>query len=1242
MWDALPPVVSVVTAADELHGISLAGRATGMICEGNGSNCHAGPAAAASTASGSRPSTAQASSAMTPRSATHVSGEWSLSLGGPPRGLTARAGQLLPVTASAGAAVSTSASAPTSAGGSWREHRTTASNTAASDTAAPSTLLQPQPQPPTLPSSHDDEARWARPAASPSHRATHAPPPSAAAATGAAQEFAAPPSPAAASAHTSESGHEALRRHSRSPGMSLLWSSAPAGDTVADTVADAPRSPSVSSTGTSGFHAVHLPFSPSERPVSAWSPSASGRSAAPPWAMVNPFADVHQRRPGSPATAVSAQAQSLRRPASALWQLHPPPPPPNVGTSSSSSSAAAAAAMASVRPPSSLLEGRWAAGDAAAPSTHHRPSPPGASPAHPQAHVHSHHLAATATELRCSDHANASISSVSPPVLHRSASSRSPPPPLFTAPPTQRAHPFGVMNRSRSGGNASPAPPPDALVGAMAPVDHNQSFYMGTTGNDNLRRSFFFPVAPHDGIAGGQDADADTAAAADPYCSPTAYQTPPTFSGSGGSGSAQQLRPVPVPPSAAAQRTTTATTASAPPPLTLVPHSSSSAWPSTGQPLPADTSAASQCVSLSLSTAPLHVSLGELRSPPSGVLAGDASCRTGVSNSSFISPTLANSHWRHRFDDSVLDGERPSLALLPDSTAQRAARGAAAATPGSGAARTAAAASAHRTASTPAAAAAAAARETPAPAYLVDWEQSLAAFQSRAESYYVFKNSCTETYLTLIEHDVDRFLVCYFSGGALRPEESVQTALAGRAGAIAARAPLVPGNGGGGVVGNVAGGGLQKMLQGSKALQKLSETGSKWLTRVGSNLRRASATPAPRYSEPQSPLASSAATVAALAAAPDTWSTPTTIRPAGGAVATAASTLPSHADVYAANPLGVQAAMLSGATFSTSAAGQLTSSASRDSVSSSAGTGQLSPTFPAAPSAGCSSAASTVASSPYPAPVSAEEAELRCIRQLGPFVANVVPETYMDVRPSGDVMAQVQRNHAILLHALQHVLVTDGDSRGASPATDDSPLPPAALTNMPSPVSSSAHANSSTVAPLSSLAGLVSQRLRDGLLLPTIHATWRDYLTPLECKVGELAHIADANIDPILRRLRELSGGDDDEAVLTSPSPTTSAGERAACAALRASREAAVSRLSRLLRGDAEYLSAIHTMDDEFVENGAAWRERGSRMRQRGAALSDYVPVYGLVLSRLHRLEMEHRTVLELWGGSSAVRVQRA
>lgn len=56
-------------------------------------------------------------------------------------------------------------------------------------------------------------------------------------------------------------------------------------------------------------------------------------------------------------------------------------------------------------------------------------------------------------------------------------------------------------------------------------------------------------------------------------------------------------------------------------------------------------------------------------------------------------------------------------------------------------------------------------------------------------------------------------------------------------------------------------------------------------------------------------------------------------------------------------------------------------------------------------------------------------------------------------------------------------------------------------------------------------------------------------------------------------------------------------------------------------------------MDDEFIENGEAWRKRSAAMRGSRVALSDYVPVYGLVLSRLHRLEIEHRTVLELWCG---------
>lgn len=901
-------------------------------------------------------------------------------------------------------------------------------------------------------------------------------------------------------------------------------------------------------------------------------------------------------------------------------------------------------------------------------------------------------------------------------------------------PPTPREHPHPGGGAERANvGAGSPRKVLDGSVCSATLPNHNHSFYMGTAGNDNLSRGFLFPLTSSCGAAvaadGVEDASVMSAGGGGPtpaamfhvhspsvaWGRPAGQTTPPMAPvGSNGvaaygvsdPGPSSEATPIladtyrsltlfELPPLQYASQLLQGQPPShqphprlqQPPQVPPTPAATTLPWPEPHQTIlcrspqmpslnealagltqPLNVSRASamgRCSSLNQSPSPQQLSTGHSRSlSVNGAAAAEASRDAGVTSSSFISPTLANLKWQCRFEGSLSGTE--NAIELPDSSEQ--VTGCTAAAPATGDGRGSASSRPSLSMSD--------AKPAPRPAYIVEWEQSLIAFQSRAESYYTFKNSCTEAYLTLIEHNVDRFLVCYFSGGVIKPERSLQEALASRAGAVANTSTHLFGGTGAGNLdakrpgGHVASGaGIQKMLQGSRALQRLSETGSKWLTKIGVNLRRTTATPAPVFSEPQTVLMNAdpahratpafASTVASPlrsmgAGSPDCRTTPMTIGAAGAATAAVESGVlePTYTSLCAADPFG--------ASLTPSAApGPLPPPATHDSFSS-ASTSPL-PLSPTLPHIGATKAAGTGAvtmAAAFPARVSAEEAELHCLRRLGPYVANVVPETFMDARPSDGVLDQVRCNYAILLHTLQHVLLDANGSGGrvadaSSPLADSTPPSPTPFTG---PVGSPGRTG---------MDWLVSQRIRQGLLLPTIQATWRDYLTPLKGKVQELTQIAKMSIDPILEGLQTPRGAGatggaaavplmapaspcpvlrhDSTAAATPFTKEVSASfvamtdaERAAREALRASWEGPISRLIRLLRGDEEYLVTIQTMDTEFVESGAAWQESSAQLRLRGAALSDHVPVYGLVLSRLHRLEMEHRTVLELWGGGAA------
>ncbi|RNF01931.1 hypothetical protein TraAM80_06735 [Trypanosoma rangeli] len=129
--------------------------------------------------------------------------------------------------------------------------------------------------------------------------------------------------------------------------------------------------------------------------------------------------------------------------------------------------------------------------------------------------------------------------------------------------------------------------------------------------------------------------------------------------------------------------------------------------------------------------------------------------------------------------------------------------------------------------------------------------------------------------------------------------------------------------------------------------------------------------------------------------------------------------------------------------------------------------------------------------------------------------------------------------------------------------------------------------------------------VQKSLLGPIVRGVWDQSLSSLRKSARELLEVAQQNVWPPLEYLflRQRRGD----------------------AAVWRERRAKYDRIVAALQDDLKYLHTIHEMDREVIEG---------QMQARQAAeegLSDYVPVSGLVLSRLHRLENEHRTVLEFW-----------
>ncbi|CAJ1026108.1 hypothetical protein Q4I30_004078 [Leishmania utingensis] len=1339
MWATLPPVVSVVTAADELTGVSVAAHTSGMLCESNTGSC---PPFTTAATRRSRPYTADASSVMSPCNASLVSDEHSASLNGSQSGYFHHTA-FPPAAVGDGAACETAVPvAPSTVGRPWSR-------------LAP---LGSQDATPPLRQLHLERSSFS-PLASP--RPVEAPTP-------------APSSPAADFISESLTSRRAAAFPSkgvpdcglsRSPGAYLSMSVVPV---------DTRPSPTLVSPCASSFHLVQPSFCTFEQTVVAAAAKNPARGAAYVSAVMRPSESLCAAPKSTPPPTSSDAMVGLGHPAPtgaagspnatymavnsfqgwsrvpftapvptiAAGDVGAPPgavieseaqnnqalvplvcPPCPTPAPHASAIVSGGALKHSSTPVSPLLNARGSTGCPASVSaalrtpfsmtpvclscspprhqgegllSHSRHAPPlsvwgvggaslnstgtaftvatagGMTALSPQTPPQIQHFASA--KLSSSGSTNTSIGDVGH-VHFQALGQPHSPPSLHSPSPRLSSHPS-------VGARTSPTQPDDSFISITLP-NHNQSFYTGTAGRDSLHRSFLFPLNSP-GVtavaAGGvaysvSDAGPSLEAGSilvDPFCSPALFELPELQPAS------QQLQgPQPShQPHPQLQQplliTPTAAAALSPPGPHLTVFSRSPQLASLDEALQPYASARDRCSSLSQSPALLQLSTCDLQS--SSVAAGaEASRNESVRNTSFFSPTVANLQWRCRFGES-LSGSEKTLAF-PDRRLQMT---------GSSAASAAAGCRCDGASAKPSSMSISNSKLTPRPAYIVEWEQSLIAFQNRAESYYTFKNTCTETYLTLIEHNVDRFLVCYFSGGVIRPEKSLQEALTSRSGPAVSTAAHVLGwtnavrstakEPSASVAG---GGGIQKMLPGSKTLLRLGETGSKWLTKIGANLRRTAETPTPVSRESQTPLMSagpaSRATVTSADAvvspqrclgedSSDCGTASMTVGAAGaGVTAMGGGVLgPTCTGPCDTDPFGAHMTP-------NTVPGRPTLPETRDSIPS---TSTSRPPLP--PQQHTELTADTCSTAPtndmaFLEPVTAEEAEMQCLRQLGPYVANVVPETFMDARPCDGVLDQVRRNYAILLHTLQHVFLNpDGRSRRAAdtslPRVDQAPSSPAALTPTPLPTAATGLVDSSHS---TAMDGLISQRIRHGLLLPTIQATWRDYLTPLECKAQELVQIAKTIIGPILGQLQapcDTSATCSAAAVSLSapvspvrdlpcdlPAAVTTLAEgtsvlanattntdRSARETLRASWVDPVSRLIRLLGGDEEYLATIHRMDDEFVENGKAWQECSAQMRLPNMALSDYVPVYGLVLSRLHRLEMEHRTVLELWGGSAA------
>lgn len=316
------------------------------------------------------------------------------------------------------------------------------------------------------------------------------------------------------------------------------------------------------------------------------------------------------------------------------------------------------------------------------------------------------------------------------------------------------------------------------------------------------------------------------------------------------------------------------------------------------------------------------------------------------------------------------------------------------------------------------------------------------------------------------------------------------------------------------------------------------------------------------------------------------------------------------------------------------------------------------------------------------------------------YTANAVPEDYIDRRPSGHALRCIIENYPILMHTLKHLIPPTAQQEKLPPLPQQSTAAVLTGNALSQPLYGSVPhmANANTASTASALsprdAGPIPEQqqqqqqlnsvalaltiiadptahlrysARDQaaiggrLLLPAIAAVWREYLQPLRDKLEETIALADRCVSLLLQYQQQQQ-----QQLNSSSSPAVFAEQQREC-----------ERMHGSLDADLAYICTIRNMDTEFV--GEYHRCRQAQQQQQegsessstptadvgvsnstttttttttatafasgltGASagqLSDHVPVYGLVMSRLHRLEMEHRTVLELWAAGSVKMVR--
>lgn len=444
---------------------------------------------------------------------------------------------------------------------------------------------------------------------------------------------------------------------------------------------------------------------------------------------------------------------------------------------------------------------------------------------------------------------------------------------------------------------------------------------------------------------------------------------------------------------------------------------------------------------------------------------------------------------------------------------------------------------------------------------LDELERTVNAFQARFDSYKVFKNSCTESYLGEIEQAVDQFLVMHYNP-----------------------------NNGTGEHGSYGAGGGPTDRRGSQtpamgtAMTNLTKAGAKllYLLKGGSSGGGSASIPG-----------GSGMTTPAPAPSSRSPSTSTTMTAASAGQPPMVNPFQAKSPSASVLPPGVHSSVT--------------------------------------PSSSVNNASGVMVPASAPPPPPQPQSSAASFR----YTPDVIPAHYLDEPPSSAVMQSIRLNYPAILHALRHVLPSAHHTHGA-------PLQASPETaSMASPVFEE------------------SEHLlfRNELLVPIIRRVWRDHLHPLERKVKELLWVCDNQVIPPFRTHRHahlMSGGSNDGngngdssaaavavsafatgdgdhgAAFCAVNPTTALAQQQYEETRQTGVEQRVERMRRLLIGDEEYISTIRAMDEEFVsESHSTGSLRGAEDPHR---LSDYVPVYGLVLSRLHRLEMEHRTVLEMWG----------